>query len=129
MIFVKNIFKYLAAVIVVVIIFINGTYHFESTVSENSTRDLTSEAVSHYLNSSTENPYLYLPLPSFYANILRLHSTSKRTNNAYKNYFEFNARRINHIGIRYSIQKTVFNIPTAFIKTVHRLIRLGKLII
>ena len=129
MILVKDIFRYLTFVVFAIIIFINGTYHFESTVSENSTNDLTSEAVSYYLNSSTENSYLYLPLPSFYANILRLHSTSKRTNNAYKNYFEFNARRINHIGIRYSIQKTVFNIPTAFIKTIHRLIRLGKLII
>ena len=59
-----------------------------------------------------------------------LNDTTKRTNHAHKNHFEFvKTGKISSIGIRCSIQETTCNIPSSSIRTAHRLIRLGKLII
>jgi len=127
---VRNLLKYFISVIFIAIAFTCGTHKFDVTVSERLNNDLAFEGTSYQLDSSTKIPDLDFSHQISYVNIFRLQNTTKRTNNAHKNNFEFvKTDKICSSDIRYSTQGTTYNIPFSSIRTTHRLIRLGKLII
>ena len=90
----------------------------------------TSEVVPCFSDYSPSDSDLFLPRRTSTPNAVRLNSTVKRTNNIYKNNFEFiKAGRVINICVGNFIQKESLTFNSVFINLDKRFIKIGKLII
>lgn len=122
--------KYIISVILVAITCTSDLGKFDSAILESPLDTFCYETNAEYIETSISFFDLYLSRQTSGANILRLHTATKRTNCVYKNNSEFiKAGKIVNVGVGNFIQKKSLNIRFLFIKSVHRLIGLGRLII
>ena len=125
---VRNLLRNCITVIWVAVAFIYGTNQLDSTILDSPIHESNSTIIlceTEFLNSDSHYSHQTSSI-----NILHLRRISQRTNNAYKNHFKFiKANRHSNIGIKNYIQTKFSSIHSPFVKIVHKLISLGKLII
>lgn len=127
----KNLPRLLIPILLIAFAFVSGMDKSDSIVSGNQTNALNAKMEVQYLDSSTYHLDLQLPYQTSSANAFRSQNTSKRTGSTtYRNSFEFvRAGKIIYTGNRYLISNTTLKFKRLLVKTVYRLISLGKLII
>ena len=125
----KNLLLYVFA-IVIAVAFIGGTDKSDFAVSEERNEGLTTEEICYYTDSDILYSDLCIPRQSSFANVLRMQrSFAKRTNHTHKYNFESVFSRDADAGTGiFNNQKNLIS-HHRFIKSVSRLISLGKLII
>ena len=131
MIIVKNILNYFFLFFLFAVAFLSGAGKQDCVVSDSSPiNTTTSEVVPCFSDYSPSDSDLFIPRRTSTANAVRMQSTAKRTNNVYKNNFEFvKAGRVINVGVGNFIRKESLAFHPLFINLDKRFIRIGKLII
>ena len=125
----NKLLKYLILFIIAFAIF-NNADNTHLVASESLSIEDSSEQYTYDSDSSFPETFLVLQNQNSSANFARVHSNSKRSNSAHKyNFKSIKSGRSENSFIRNSIFNKSIISHYSFIKPIHRLISLGKLII
>ena len=127
---VKRIAKYITLLLSVVIAAIGYANGADSSVAETLPREVTTEFSTTYIDSTTHSCDITLSRQVSSPSTVQLHGTTKRTNNAHKNNFEFTkaGKHLNSC-IGGFIHQHNLTLCESSAGSILRLIRLGRLII
>lgn len=126
----RKIFSCFIVILVAAIVWAGYVTESGSSKIEGETVSLSSEITAHYLDSSSSNLDLNLPLQFSGTNYLRTNNTTKRPNFGHKNSIEYvKLGKIINACCYNFIQQESFKIRHRFAKSSSWLISLGKLII
>ena len=124
----KNLYRYIILSLLFAVAFICNA---NTPVSDmGGANEVECGVVTCYLDSSESDSNLFIPRQSSSANVLRLHSTVKRTNSGCKNNVEFvKVGKLINADVKNFIQRESLLTCSMLVKPFLRLISMGKLII
>lgn len=124
----KNLYRYIILSLLFAVAFICNVSTPASDMG--GVIDVESSVVTCYVDSSESDSNLFIPRQSSSANVLRLQSTVKRTNNACKNNIEFvKVGKLINADVKNFIQRESLLTCSMLVRPFLRLISMGKLII
>ena len=124
----KNLYRYIILFFLFAVAFICNVSTPASDMG--GVIDVECSVVTCYVDSSESDSNLFIPRQSSSANVLRLQSTVKRTNNACKNNIEFvKVGKLINADVKNFIQRESLLTCSMLVRPFLRLISMGKLII
>ena len=124
----KNLYRYIILSLLFAVAFICNVSTPASDMG--GVIDVECSVVTCYVDSSESDSNLFIPRQSSSANVLRLQSTLKRTNNACKNNIEFvKVGKLINADVKNFIQRESLLTCSMLVRPFLRLISMGKLII